>query len=310
MGVMRSVLLWASENQTLKEKVPQMKFVQKALKKFMPGEQIEDAINATKNFQQNKIPAIFTRLGENLKDISDAEEVKNHYLDLIDQVESEKIDVEISLKLTQLGFDLSEEKTFNNLKEIAKKAKRKLKNTVWIDMEGSAYTKRTINFYIKLKNEVDNVGICLQAYLFETHEDLNKLMEVKPAIRLVKGAYKESPEIALKDKFRVDENYLDLSYKMITAVKEEGIRAVFGTHDLKLVQAIIDYAKAVELAKDKYEFHMLYGIKSSEQRRLANEGFNIRILISYGTAWYPWYLRRLAERPANVTFVLKNIFSN
>ena len=310
MGLMRSVLLWASENQTLKEKVPQMKFVQKALKKFMPGEQIEDAINATKNFRQNNIPAIFTRLGENVKNISDAEEVKNHYLALIDKVASEKLDVEISLKLTQLGFDLSEEKTFENLKEIAKKAKRKLKNTVWIDMEGSAYTKRTINFYIKLKKEVDNVGICLQAYLFETHEDLNRLIKVKPAIRLVKGAYKESPEIALKDKFRVDENYLDLAQKMITAVKEESIRAVFGTHDLKLVKAINDYAKAVELEKGKYEFHMLYGIKSGEQQKLAKEGFKIRVLISYGTAWYPWYLRRLAERPANVTFVLKNIFSN
>lgn len=308
MGVMRSVLLWASENQTLKEKVPQMKFVQKALKKFMPGEQAGDAINAAKEFQQKNIPAIFTRLGENVKDISDAEEVKLHYLDLIDKIADEKLDVEISLKLTQLGFNLSEEKTFENLKEIAKKAKRKLKNTVWIDMEGSAYTKRTINFYMKIKKEIDNVGLCLQAYLFETHEDLNTIMKVKPSIRLVKGAYKESHEIALKDKFRVDENYLDLAQKMLKSVKDEGIRAVFGTHDLKLVDAINTYAKAIELAKDKYEFHMLYGIKSKEQIKLAAEGHKVKVLISYGSAWYPWYLRRLAERPANVIFVLKNLF--
>lgn len=310
MGVMRSMLLWASENKMLKEKVPQMNFVQKALKRFMPGEEVSDAITATKNFQKNNIPTIFTRLGENLNDITEAEDIKTHYIDLIDSIAREKLDVEISLKLTQLGFDLSEEKTFNNFREIALKAGEKLGNTVWIDMEGSAYTQRTIDFYLKMKKEVDNAGLCIQAYLFETHEDLNRLIKIKPAIRLVKGAYKESPDIALKDKFRVDENYLDLSQKMLRAVKEDGIRAVFGTHDLKLIEAINTFAKAIDLEKDKYEFHMLYGIKTSEQLRLAGEGFKVRILISYGAAWYPWYLRRLAERPANITFVLKNIFSN
>ena len=135
-------------------------------------------------------------------------------------------------------------------------------------------------------------------------------MKLNPEIRLVKGAYKEPPDIALKDKFRVDENYLDLSQKMLNKVKEGGMRAVFGTHDLKLINAINKYAEAIGLDKNSYEFHMLYGIKSGEQLRLAKEGYKIKVLISYGSAWYPWYVRRLAERPANVTFVLKNILSN
>ena len=169
MEVMRSVLLWASANPTLKNKVPQLKFVQKALKRFMPGEKLDDAVAATKNFQKDGIPAVFTHLGENLVDLSEADTVKKHYLNVIDKIAEEKIDVEVSLKLTQLGFDLSVDQTYKNFKEIAIKAKNLLKNTVWIDMEGSGYTKRTIDFYKKIKGEQSNVGLCLQSYLFRTH---------------------------------------------------------------------------------------------------------------------------------------------
>jgi proline dehydrogenase len=310
MGVMRNILLWASANPTLKEKVPRLKFVQKALKRFMPGEKPEDAIAATKIFQGDGIPTVFTQLGENLINLSEADEVKNHYLNVIKKISEEKLDVEVSLKLTQLGLDLSGEQTYKNFKEIVLKAKSLLKNTVWIDMEGSAYTQKTIDFYKKIKSEESNVGLCLQSYLFSTHEDLNQLMNLNPRIRLVKGAYKEPPDIALQDKFRVDENYLDLSQKMLTKVKEGVMNAVFGTHDLKMIDAINKYAEAIGLDKTKYEFHMLYGIKTSEQIRLTKEGYKVRVLISYGSAWYPWYVRRLAERPANITFVLKNIFSD
>jgi len=307
---MRSVLLWASENKTLKERVPRMRFVQKALKKFMPGEKEDDAINASKILNEKNIKTVFTHLGENLSNLEEAKEVTNHYLKLIDKISAEKVDVEVSLKLTQLGFDLSEEETFKHFLLIADRVKEKLNNNLWIDMEGSSYTKKTIEFYEKVKKERDNIGLCLQAYLFRTHEDINELIKIKPAIRLVKGAYREPAEVALKDKFRVDENYLDLSQKMLNAAKENGTKAVFGTHDLTLIKAINEYSESIKLSKDKYEFHMLYGIKSSEQYRLANEGYKVRVLISYGSAWYPWYMRRLAERPANVTFVLKNLFSN
>ncbi len=308
MAVMRNFLLWCSENKTLQNKVPQMVFVQKALKRFMPGEEIDDAISASKEFISAGIPTVLTHLGEELKNLSEADEVTDHYLSVIDRIAEENLDIEISLKLTQLGLSLSEEKAFDNFNKIAERAE-KLKNIVWIDMEGSQYTQKTLDFYKKIKVKRANTGLCLQSYLFRSHQDLNDLMDVYPNIRLVKGAYNESHDIALRDKFRVDENYLDLSKKMLEASNKDGNRMVFGTHDLKLIEAIKKEAEMLNYPREKLEFHMLYGIKSSAQNQLVKDGNIVRVLISYGKSWYPWYMRRLAERPANVMFVMKNIFS-
>ncbi len=308
MAIMRNFLLWCSENKVLQNKAQKMGFVQKALKRFMPGEEIEDAISASKEFISNGIPAVVTHLGEELKDLSEADVVTNHYLSVIDKIAEENLDIEISLKLTQLGFSLSEEKTFENFDKIAEKLER-LKNIVWIDMEGSEYTQKTIDFYKKIKSKRANTGLCLQSYLFRSHQDLNDLMDVTPNIRLVKGAYNEPHNIALRDKFRVDENYLDLSKKMLDAANKDGNRMVFGTHDLKLIEAIKKEADILKYPQGKLEFHFLYGIKTGAQKQLVKDGNIVRVLISYGKSWYPWYLRRLAERPANVMFVLKNIFS-
>ncbi|HED07650.1 MAG TPA: proline dehydrogenase [Ignavibacteria bacterium] len=308
MAVMRNFLLWCSENPTLRTKVPQMSFVQRALKRFMPGEEIDDAITASKEFIDIGIPTVLTRLGEDLQDLSEADEVTNHYLSVIDRIAEEKLDIEISLKLTQLGFNLSEEKTFENFDKIAERAE-KLNNVVWIDMEGSEYTQKTINFYKRIKAKRSNVGLCLQSYLFSSHQDLNDLLEVIPNIRLVKGAYNEPHDIALRDKFRVDENYLDLARKMLEASNKDGNRMVFGTQDLKLIEAIKKEADILNYPQGKLEFQMLYGIKPNAQKQLVKEGHIVRVLISYGKSWYPWYMRRLAERPANIAFVLKNIFT-
>ncbi len=308
MAVMRNFLLWCSENPTLRTKVPQMSFVQRALKRFMPGEEIDDAITASKEFIDIGIPTVLTRLGEDLHDLSEADEVTNHYLSVIDRIAEEKLDIEISLKLTQLGFNLSEEKTFENFDKIAERAE-KLNNVVWIDMEGSEYTQKTINFYKRIKAKRSNVGLCLQSYLFSSHQDLNDLLEVIPNIRLVKGAYNEPHDIALRDKFRVDENYLDLARKMLEASNKDGNRMVFGTQDLKLIEAIKKEADILNYPQGKLEFQMLYGIKPNAQKQLVKEGHIVRVLISYGKSWYPWYMRRLAERPANIAFVLKNIFT-
>lgn len=308
MAVMRNFLLWCSDNPTLRNKIPQLSFVQQALKRFMPGEEINDAITASKEFSDIGIPSILTRLGEDLKNLSEADEVTDHYLSVIDKIAEENLDIEISLKLTQLGFSLSEEKTFENFDKIAERAE-KLNIIVWIDMEGSQYTQRTINFYKRLKQKRSNIGLCLQSYLFSSHQDLNDLLEVTPNIRLVKGAYKEPHDIALRDKFRVDENYLNLSKKMLEASNKDGNRMVFGTHDLKLIEAIKKEADILNYPQGKLEFHMLYGIKTNAQKQLVKNGNKVRVLISYGKLWYPWYMRRLAERPANVIFVLKNLFS-
>ena len=308
MAVMRNFLLWCSENKKLQYKVSRLRFVQKALKKFMPGEELADAIAASKEYISMGIPTVLTHLGEEIKDLSESDKVTEHYLTVIDKIAEENLDIEISIKLTQLGSNLSEEKTFENFDKICESAE-KLNNIVWIDMEGSQYTKKTLDFYKRIKLKRKNTGLCLQSYLFSSHQDFNDLLEVTPNIRLVKGAYNEPHDIALKDKFRVDENFLDLSKKMLKESNKNGNRMVFGTHDQKLIKAIKKEADILNYPQSKLEFHLLYGIKTNSQKQLVEEGNIVRVLISYGKSWYPWYMRRLAERPANVMFVMKNILT-
>jgi len=307
MSISRNVLLWASENKWMRKKIPSFGFVKSAVKKFMPGEKVEDALNAAEVFQYKTIPTIFTKLGENITELSEGLAVRDHYLELIDKIAERKLDIEISLKLTQLGFDLSFEETYERFKAITKKAKEKLGNVIWIDMEGSAYTQKTIEFYKKIKSECENVGLCIQAYLYSTEKDINNLLSVNSNIRLVKGAYKEARDIAFPNKKDVDHSYLEISKKLMNAVKEKNIRVAFGTHDEDLIYAIIKESKYLGLPKNKIEFQMLYGIKTKFQNELVKLGYKLKVLISYGDFWYPWYMRRLAERPSNVWFVLKNI---
>jgi len=308
MSIMRTLLLWGSENPWMRNRVPKFRFVQKAVKRFMPGERAEDAITAAKQFRDRGIPTIFTYLGENINDLSEADQVMEHYLAVLEQIAAEKLPTEVSLKLTQLGFDIDEEKTYQNFKKIALEA-RAFQNTVWIDMEGSAYTDRTLEFYRRAKKELPNTGLCLQAYLYRTRQDVETLLPLSPKIRLVKGAYREPAEIAFEKKSQVDQNFVDLAKQLLTGVRENGGRVVFGTHDLKIISEIENFGESQGISRGQLEFHMLYGIKSGEQRRLKEAGYRVGVLISYGDAWFPWYMRRLAERPANLTFVLKNLFS-
>jgi proline dehydrogenase len=297
-----------SENKLMKERIPKMGFVRKAVKRFMPGETEEAALEAAFEFSKIGIPSVFTKLGENITHLSEADAVREHYLQLIDKIADRKLDIEISVKLTQLGFDLSEEETFKNFISIVKKAKEKLGNEVFIDMESSFYAQRTIDFYKRVKKEFDNVGICLQAYLFRTMNDIEDLIQIRPSIRMVKGAYKELHNIVYKDKIEVDENFFNCAKKLFTDSKEKNTRTVFATHDEILIQQIINEAEKQKIEKSHYEFQMLFGIKTSLQKQLAKDGFKFRVLIAYGESWYPWYMRRLAERPANIWFVIKNIF--
>jgi proline dehydrogenase len=301
--------LWASENPYLLKHVPNYSFVRKALKRFMPGENVDDAVGAAKDFQSEGIPTVFTYLGESIKDLNEAIQVRDHYLNLLEKVASEKLNTEVSVKLTQLGLDLSPDNAYENMRVLAEKA-RQLHNVVWIDMERSNYIDATIDLYRKVKKDFPNVGICLQSYLRRTKQDLEELLEISPLIRLVKGAYNEPKEIAFPEKGMVDANYFELSMLLLKGIKENGARAAFGTHDTKLLERIIGVASKTGISKMDVEIQMLYGIKSSEQKRFAKEGYNLRVLISYGRAWYKWYVRRLAERPANVGFVLRNIFTN
>jgi proline dehydrogenase len=308
MSVNRDILLWASRNEWLKEQIPKMKFVRKAVKRFMPGETVEDAIQATRKLIQHNIPTTFTHLGENITTLGEAEVNTHHYLDLLKRIHKEKLDIEISLKLTHIGLDLSFNKTFELFESICNNA-METNNNVFIDMEDSSYVDKTIDFYKKIKLKYENVGLCLQAYLYRTWDDLKEMIGINPTIRLVKGAYKEPASVALKKLSQVNENYVKLSKLLLEQIKAKNIRLAFATHDIKLQEHIKEDAQKVGLPKEKLEFQMLYGIKTSEQYKLASEGYKIRTLISYGEHWYPWYMRRLAERPSNVWFVLKNIFN-
>lgn len=308
MGISRNILLWASKNEWLKSRVPKMKFVQKAVKRFMPGETVEDAIQVTRELLKYNIPTTFTHLGENITTLAEAEINTQHYLNLLDKIHNEKLDIEISLKLTHIGLDLSFEKTLELFLKISGKA-RQLNNNVFIDIEDSTYVDKTIKFYRKIKENNNNVGLCLQAYLYRTMDDIKSLVDINPCIRLVKGAYKEPVTVAFKSISQVNANYLSLSKFLLNQILRKNIRVAFATHDILLQEQLKEEAKKVRLPKEKLEFQMLYGIKTSEQHKLSSEGFKIRTLISYGDHWYPWYMRRLAERPANVLFVLKNIFN-
>ena len=308
MSLGRNILLWCSRNEWLKKKFPKMKFTKRAVKKFMPGETWEDAISATRKLLENNIPTTFTHLGENITTLEEAEENTKHYIALLDKINNENLDIEISLKLTQIGFDLSFDKTFELFSQIADKTKS-YNNFVFIDIEDSSYVDKTIEFYKKIKKNYDNVGLCLQSYLYRTMKDIEQMMDINPTIRLVKGAYKEPETVAFKSKKQVDENFFKLSSFLINKIKDKNWRAAFATHDMNMVKLIEDEGARLGIDKSNLEFHMLYGIKSSEQLKLAADGYGVRVLISYGESWFPWYMRRLAERPANVSFVLKNLLS-
>lgn len=305
---MRSVLLWMARNRWLRERLPKLWFAKRAVRRFMPGEDVESALVAGTQFQIEGIGTLYTRLGENLTRIEEADEVAAHYLSVIDQLRERRLNGEVSMKLTQLGFDLDVERTFEHASALADRAALDGK-TLWVDMEGSAYAEGTIAFYERLKTAHPNTGICLQAYLKRTASDIQRLLPLNPEIRLVKGAYAEPADIAYKTRHDVDANYLALSVAMLEAARAgKRIRIGLGTHDVRLIEQVAEHAHALGLNRAAFEVQMLYGIRADQQRRLNAEGYRVLTLIAYGEAWYPWYMRRLAERPANVLFALRQIF--
>jgi proline dehydrogenase len=306
--MMRSLLLAASQNLWLRTHIPRCRFVRQAVARFMPGEEPGDAFAAAHALKEQGLRTIFTRLGENVTEAREAESVTQHYLDVLSQIEALRLPTEVSVKLTQLGLDLSSELCYRNLQRIIERAGAE--SVVWIDMEASNYVDSTLELYRRARRAYRNVGVCLQSYLRRTADDLASLLPLGPAIRLVKGAYKEPPDRALPRKKDVDENFFNLSKRLLSAeASVAGVRAAIATHDLKLIRRIQGLAQSLGLARDSFQFQMLYGIQRAEQLRLAQDGWRSAVLISYGTYWYPWYMRRLAERPANLWFVMRNILS-
>lgn len=304
---MRRVLLWMAGNAFLRHWLPRLPFARRAVRRFMPGETIEAALDAAERFRPDGIGILLTHLGENLTSLEQADGVAEHYHRVLDLVGARGLDAEVSLKLTQIGLDLDVERTYEHLAALAAHAAEG-GGTLWIDMESSAYVDRSLELYARLKADHPNAGICLQAYLRRTPADVHTLLPLQPQIRLVKGAYDEPASIAFRRKDEVDAAYQSLSVLMLPHAARGELRLGLGTHDTRLIARVADHAKGAGIGIDAFEVQMLYGIRMDEQRRLAAEGYVVRDLIAYGEAWYAWYMRRLAERPANVVFALRQLF--
>ena len=304
---MRALLLKASENRWLREHGVKAPFVRRAVSRFMPGETVDDMLQAARALPSQGIASVFTRLGENVADLSEAQAVTDHYVHVIERIGQIGIACEPSVKPTQLGLDIDRARCRDHLFTIAGQAQA-AGSYLWIDMEQSSYVDATLDLTEQLLREHSGVGVCLQAYLRRTREDLARMLRIGAGVRLVKGAYREPAEIALAAKSDVDTNFRELARTMLGDKARGGrSRLAFGTHDTRIIADLCEHARAVQIPQGQYEFHMLFGVQRAEQVRLAAAREHLRVLIAYGTYWFPWYMRRLAERPANVWFVLKSL---
>jgi proline dehydrogenase len=308
MQIARKAFLAASRSKWLAERFMRRPFARRAVRRFMPGEELSDALAAAKALAPDRIGTIVTRLGETLTGESQADAVRDHYLGAYDEIRRDGLPTVVSVKPTQLGLDHSPDACRQHLDVLARQAVA-TNSQLWIDMEDSSYVDRTLALYRELKAKYAPIGIAIQAYLRRTPQDINDLLDVKPMIRLVKGAYLEPPHVAFPSKRDVDLQFASQGERLLEAARDGRALPIFGTHDMTLVRHLVSRAASLKVPRQQFEVHMLYGIRSQDQRALAAEGHAVRCLISYGSQWFPWYMRRLAERPANVWFVMRTAFS-
>jgi proline dehydrogenase len=313
MNLARHLLVKLSESRWLRQHAPHFGFVRAAASRFMPGEKADDALAAARSLTASGVTTLLTQLGENVSERAEAEAVVLQYLDLLDRIRSAQLPSEVSVKLTQLGLDLDREFCYANLVKLIERSagdSPAAAKTLWIDMEQSAYVEATLEMYGRARKRYGNVGVAVQAYLHRTQTDVEALLTQGAAVRLVKGAYSEPPEIAFPEKANVDEAYFRLAQLLLgPEARRNRVRGVMATHDPKLIARLTAWAAAQSIPRQELEFAMLFGIQRAEQLRLAREGYRSGVLISYGTFWFPWFMRRLAERPANVGFLVRNLFS-
>jgi len=306
MSATRAVILAAAQNKWLKERASHYKFVRKSVSRFMPGESLDDAVAAAHQLSTRGLGTVFTHLGENIADAAEAESVVGHYLKVLQRIRAENLATEISVKPTQLGLDLSPTLCEQNLRRLLAAERRD--RTLWIDMESSPYVDPTLILYRSVLADHPNCGVCLQAYLRRTPQDVEALLPMTPSIRLVKGAYREAAPIAAQSKPDIDARYLELARNLLAAQTNGNVRrAILATHDPGLIEQMKKFAIQEGMLRSQVEVQMLYGIQRELQQRLASEGWKSSVLVAYGTHWYAWFMRRLAERPANLWLVLRNI---
>ncbi|MGD1092220.1 MAG: proline dehydrogenase family protein [Bryobacteraceae bacterium] len=275
----------------------------KFTKRFVAGETLDEALAVCASLQGQGILATLDHLGESVTSLAQAAQSCASYMDALAKIYDSKLPATVSIKLTQFGLDLSEEVCLNNVRRLVAQAKT-IGDRVEIDMESSAYTDRTLRMVSQLAEETGAVRSVIQAYLFRSAADVDRLNQQRIPVRLVKGAYDEPTSVAYASKREVDRNYVTLMKTLL----DRGVNPAIGTHDENIVGEAFRYARERHIASDQFEFQMLYGIRRNLQQRIVDLGYRLRLYVPYGTEWYPYFMRRLAERPANALFVLRNLF--
>ena len=301
--MVRTTLLRLSENKKFARWVISNQTTRKMSHRFVAGEALEEAIAAARVCNDRGMSVSLDYLGENVATAADAQRARDAYLEVFDRIAAEKLDANVSCKLTQLGLDMSAEFCEGQLLSIVERA-ASYGNFLRVDMEGSLYTARTIDVVKRVRSQSPAVGTVIQGYLYRSEQDVNDLLAYGCRIRLCKGAYKEPPEVAFPKKEDVDANYI----KLIQLLLPSGFYHGIATHDPKMIAATIRCAAEKKISKEDFEFQMLYGVRTDLQRQLVRDGFRLRIYIPYGQDWFPYFMRRLAERPANLAFFVRNFF--
>ncbi len=293
-----------SRREGLKDFATRFRPFKKLTTRFVAGETIDETIRFIREINAEGCSASFDHLNESVTSAAEASEEVTEYLNILAKIDETGIRSNVSIKLTQFGLTLDSEIAYKNVRRVVEQAHRR-GNFVRVDMEDSKVTQVTIELFKRLREEfgLNDVGIVLQSYLRRTYEDAQQLVKLPARIRICKGAYNEPPEVAFPDKKDVDKNYI----RVMQVLLSSGIYHGIATHDPKMIEATINFAEREGIGKEAFEFQMLFGVRRDLQRQLARDGYNIRVYVPYGKHWYPYFMRRLAERPANIWFVMKNL---
>jgi proline dehydrogenase len=304
---MRSLFLWLSRSRALKNWTARSRLAQIASRRFVAGESADQAISTIRAFNSQGIAVTLDHLGENTETEAQALDAADEYIHVLGRIGQGGVDSSVSVKLTQLGLDLSFELCLDNVTRIAAQAEQ-VGTFVRIDMESSDYVQSTLDLLRAVRTSHSNVAIVLQTYLYRTRADVEAMIAAGVPVRLCKGAYDEPATVAFPNKSDVDNNMIDLMQIFFSpGARENGAQLALATHDDKMIAAMQAYTAWHDIPPETYEFQMLYGIRPDRQRELARQGYRMRVYVPYGSEWYPYYMRRLAERPANVWFVLSNM---
>ncbi len=302
--IMRQGLLWLSERQGIFNFVRRNRMARKFASRFVAGETIDTGVAAARDLSRRGITSSLDLLGESVTAESEASAARDLYLNMLDCMAESGVEVNVSVKLTQMGLDIGEDLCLSNMVRILEKAKA-LQGFVRLDMEGSDYTQRTLDFFTQRLFPVygGHCGVVIQSMLRRSEQDVSDLIALGARVRLCKGAYLEPPTVAFPDKADVDRNYVRLMQRLMRDGNYPGL----ATHDEAIIRQALDFAREQGIASDRFEFQMLYGVRRDLQDRLRHAGYRMRVYIPFGTQWYPYLMRRLAERPANIAFILGNV---